>query len=219
MIADTLINYMVPPLKVKDDIARAKQWMDEFRLKELPVVENGDLLGFITEDMLYDDEILHPFVGEYPLISQECFVGSQRHYFDILRLHGIYNMDVVAVVDEKFKGVVLIQDILKELSKTAMINSEGAIITIETTLRDYSLLEISRIIEMNEGSILGLNMRGNEEESEKIEVVIRLNAQVITEITHGLQSSGYKVLSTFNTADKSFDEDERYHFLMKYLES
>lgn len=219
MIAEDLINYMVPPLKVTDDITRAKQWMDEFRVKELPIVKEGQLLGFITEDMLYDDEILHPYVGDYPLVAQQCQVSSKKHYFEILKLHRTFNMDLVAVVDDSFKGIVLVQDILKELSKTAMVNSDGAIIILETTLQDYSLLEISRIIEMNEASILGLNMRGSEEEPEKIEVVIRLNAQVINEIINGLKTSGYKVSSTFNTEDKSFDEEERYRLLMKYLES
>ena len=219
MIASDLINYMVPPLKPSDDITRAKQWMDEFRVKQLPVVNEGNLLGFITEDMLFDSEILYPYAGDYPLVNLDCQVHSSKHYYDILKLHGKYKMDVVAVVDGEFKGVVIIQDILQELSQTAMVNSEGAILIIETTLQDYSLLEISRIIERNGSSILGLNMSAQASDPEKVEIAVRVNSQLVSEIQSGLRSSGYNLISTFNGDDKSFDENERYGLLMKYLES
>lgn len=42
MIAEELINQMIPPLKVSDSAEKAKKWMEEFRLTQLPVVENNN---------------------------------------------------------------------------------------------------------------------------------------------------------------------------------
>ncbi|MEP5614352.1 MAG: CBS domain-containing protein [Cyclobacteriaceae bacterium] len=218
MIAEQLINYMVPPLKPLDDITRAKQWMDEFRVKELPIVDEGKLLGFVSEELLYDTEILHSEVGSYPLIGQSVFVAPWKHYYDILKILSENKMDVVAVVDNmEFKGVVLKDDILQEFSNTAIVNSAGAIIILQTTLKEYSLADISRIVEMNGSIVLGANVRPNTDDPSQIEIVIRINSQDVNQISNGLNKSGYTVISSFNTGDNSFDEEERYGLLMKYL--
>ena len=219
MIAEQLINYMVPPLKPSDDIARAKQWMDEFRVKELPVVKDNTLLGFVSEDLLYDSEIMHPEVGAYPLIGESCIISSTSHYYDILKVQNEYQLDMVAVVsNEEFKGVVLISDILKEFAKTAIINSQGAIVTLQTSLNDYSLSEISRIVEMNGSTVLGANVRPDTDDPSLIEIMLRINHQDVNQIATGLSKSGYKVISSFNTEDNSFDEKDRFGLLMKFLD-
>ena len=219
MVAEQLINYMVPPLKREDDITRAKQWMDEFHVKQLPVIENNKLLGFISEELLYDSEIMHSSVGDYPLLGHQCFVLVSQHYYDILKVQSTHEMEMVAVLDfdEHFKGVVLVSDVVKEFADTAIVNSEGAIIAFKSSLNDYSLSEISRIVEMNESIILGANVKPDRDDPSLIEVVLRINHQDVNQIASGLSKSGYSVISSFNTEDKSFDEKDRYGLLMKYL--
>ncbi len=220
MVAEQLINYMVPPLKMEDEITRAKQWMDEFRVKELPVVHESRLQGFITEDLLFDSGILNPTVGEYPLVGISCKTSSSAHYYDVLRVLQEHEMSMVAVLDsaEEFKGVVLIEDILSEFAKTAIVNSVGAIIILKTSLNDYSLTEISRIVEMNEATILGANVKPDPEDHSLIEVVIRVNHQDVNQISSGLSKSGYQVTSAYNTEDNSFNEMDRFSHLMKFLD-
>ena len=218
MIAEQLINYMILPLKPIDHIGQAKQWMDEFRVKELPVVQDNKLLGFISEDFLYDADIMHPEVGAYPLIGQSCIISASSHYYDILKVQTDQQLEMVAVLsNEEFKGVVIISDILKEFAKTAIVNSQGAIITLQTSLNDYSLSGISRIVEMNGSTILGANVKPDLADPSLIEIVLRINHQDINQIATGLSKSGYKVTSSFNTEDNSYDERDRFGLLMKFL--
>lgn len=220
MIAQQLINYMVPPLKPEDDLTRAKQWMDEFRVKELPVVDDNKLIGYVSEELLYDSEIMHSKIGDYPLILQECFVAPWRHYYDVLKKQSENDLDVIAVLEkEEFKGVVLKSDILKAFSETAIVNAEGAIIVLQTSLSDYSLSEISRIVEMNGSTIVGANVKPNEEDPSQIEIVLRINHQDVNQISNGLSNSGYQVISSFNAEDHSFNEEERFGLLMKFLDT
>lgn len=219
MTAEQLINYMIPPLKPTDDIARAKQWMDEFRVKELPVVNENEFLGFISEELLYNSDIMHSDVGGYPLVGFSCVVRSSDHYYDILKVQSENQLDMVAVVSyDAFKGVVLISDILREFANTAIVNAEGAIVTLQTNLNDYSLAEISRIVEMNGSTIMGANIKPDLEDSSLIEIVLRINHQDVNQIATGLSNSGYKVTSSFNTEDNSFDEKDRFGMLMKFLD-
>ena len=218
MIAEQLINYMVPPLKPNDEIIRAKQWMDEFRVRELPVVDEGVLNGYISEDLLYDSEIMHSQVGQYPLKNSNSIVEPWKHYYDILKVLSENDMDLVSVLENnEFKGVVLKEDVLKEFSETAIVNSNGAIVILQSSLKDFSLAEISRITEMNGALVLGANVRPNSEDASQLEIVLRINQQDVNQISNGLSKSGYQVISSFNTEDQSFDENERYGMLMKYL--
>lgn len=220
MVAEELINYMVPPLKVRDDIMRAKQWMDEFRVKELPVIDDSKLLGFITEYLLFDSEIMKPTVGDYPLLGHSCFVKSKNHYYDVLKVLNEHQMNMVAVLDfeEAFKGVVLVEDIIKEFAKTAIVNSVGAIIILKSSLNDYSLSEISRVTEMNGSAILGANVKPDINDPSLLEIVLRVNHQDVNQIATGLAKMGYEVTSSYNTEDNSFDEKDRYGHLMKFLD-
>ena len=220
MVAEQLINYMVPPLKMTDEITRAKQWMDEFRVKELPVVDESKLKGFITEDLLFDSEIMNPSVGEYPLIGASCFAMSNAHYYDVLKVLQDHNMSMVAVLDinDDFKGVVLVEDILREFGNTAIVNSIGAIVVLKSSLNDYSLSQISRIVEMNESTILGANVKPDADDPSLLEVVLRINHQDVNQIASGLAKSGYQVISAYNTEDNSFDERDRFGHLMKFLD-
>jgi len=219
MVAEQVINYMIPPLKRADDITRAKQWMDEFHVKQLPVIENNKLLGFVSEELLYDSEIMHSSVGDYPLLGKQCFVLISQHYYDILKIQSKHEIDMVAVLDfdEQFKGVVLVSDVVKEFANTAIVNAEGAIVVLKSSLNDYSLSEISRIVEMNESIILGSNVKPDKDDPSLIEVVLRISHQDVNQIASGLSKSGYSVTSSFNTQDRSFNEKDRYGLLMKYL--
>jgi len=45
MRAKDLINYTIPPLKLSDRVDRAYQWMSEFHIHELPVVDEKKFIG------------------------------------------------------------------------------------------------------------------------------------------------------------------------------
>ena len=45
---------MIPPLKGVDDAHKAIVWMEEFRCNYLPVIENNQLLGFISEEIILE---------------------------------------------------------------------------------------------------------------------------------------------------------------------
>ncbi len=46
MIAEDLINHMIPPLKGTDDAHKAIVWMEEFRCNYMPVVEDDKVAWF-----------------------------------------------------------------------------------------------------------------------------------------------------------------------------
>jgi hypothetical protein len=54
MIAIELVNQIIPPLKSTDTVKKAIQWMEEFRVSQLPLIAQNEYKGLILESVLYD---------------------------------------------------------------------------------------------------------------------------------------------------------------------
>lgn len=219
MIAKDLINYMVPPLKPQDKIAKARQWMDELRLSELPVTENGQFIGLIDEELILNEELKYPLVGDYPLVGQGCVVHAGSHYYDVLKISSLEGFRIVAVIDElhQFLGVVSVEDVVETFAKNSSVSTPGAILGLRLKQQDYSLAEISRIIESNDAKILSSYLGMHEVYQNELHLTLKINKEDVTHIIASLEQNSFYVENAYNTKDSSFEEKERIDILMKYL--
>ena len=98
MIAEDLINHMIPPLKGTDDAHKAIVWMEEFRCNYLPVVDAGHLLGFISEEIILETNDIEKHVGDFNLVGQTSYVHLDTHFYDILKVATDNKLQMVAVL-------------------------------------------------------------------------------------------------------------------------
>ena len=218
MTARDLINYMIPPLKPEDSVEKAQQWMDELKTTELPVTKGGQFLGLIDEGMTYDF-IDSNLIGDIPLKGQECSVKQGQHYYDVLSTAYNQGFRLVAVLatDDNYLGVVSIQDVVEAFAQTSSVNSPGAIVVLSVDESDYSLSNISRMIEMNDAKILSSHVTPRPEESSRVRLTLKLNTEEISQVKTVLENNSVEIEATFNTTELSYDEKERLDLLMKYL--
>lgn len=219
MIAKDLINYMVPPLKPTDKVGKAKLWMNELRLSELPVVDDNQFLGFLDEEMLLNDELQYEMVGEYPFIGKGCVVTEDQHYYEVLKISNIEGFRLVAVVDtlNHFLGVITTEDVVEVFAKSSSVSTPGAILILKLKIQDYSLSEISRIVESNDAKILSSYLAPNDEDPAKVSLTLKINKEEVSQIVSTLENSGYTVINAFNTAAATLDDKERIDILMRYI--
>ncbi len=219
MIAEGLINQMIPALKVTDLSEKAILWMEELKINQLPVIENGKFKGLITEDTLLEGNDLSKPVGEVFIESENCYVVVTQHFFDILKIAHEQSAQIVAVVDEdkNFIGVTSYEDVLYEFAKTPTIQSPGGIIVLSLKQRDYSMVEISRIIESNDVKILGSYVSAPYNDSDNIYLTLKLNVNDLTITLAALERYEYKVIGKFKDIDRSETSQERLDHLMRYL--
>ena len=76
MQAYQYINKMIPPLKPTDKVELGLTWMEELRTNILPVLEDGQFKGLITDEMLYDLNNPAIPVGAVALYTAGCYVFS-----------------------------------------------------------------------------------------------------------------------------------------------
>jgi len=125
MIAEDLINHMIPPLKGTDDAHKAIVWMEEFRCNYLPVVDSSRLLGFISEEIILETNDIEKHVGDFNLVGLTCYVHLDTHFYDILKVATDNKLQMVAVIndDQQYSGVITVQDTLTSFAQTAAVDA------------------------------------------------------------------------------------------------
>lgn len=218
MIVD-LINDMIPPLKVTDEAAKALIWMEELRVNALPVVKDQKFLGFLTEEMIVDQNEVSLKVDNLMLMGSDCYVYDYQHAFEAVKKATDYGLDSVCVLNEKneYLGVVILSDALSVFSQSASIQSEGGVIVLSMRQIDYSLSEISRLIESNDAKVLGSSLNVDKVDPAKIRLTLKINKIDLTHIIATLERFDYKVVAKYQEIAPITNEKDRFDMLMRYL--
>jgi acetoin utilization protein AcuB len=219
MIAEELINHMIPPLKVTDDAHKAIVWMEEFRCNHLPVVENEQLLGFISEEIILESNDIDKRLGDFDLVGKDCSVGLTAHFYDILRIAGEYKLQIVGVLndDQQYAGVITVQDIMVSFAQTASVQMQGGILVLSMDLLDYSLAEISRYVEENNAKVISSTMVEDSMDKGRIKLTLKINQMDLSRIVATLERFGYRVIAHYQADRRESDDKERLDMLMRYL--
>jgi acetoin utilization protein AcuB len=189
------------------------------RLSELPVVDKKQFSGMITEEMLFDDDLQFADVGHYPLVRINAKLDQYTHFYDVLKMAKSEGTHLVAVFDEnkKYIGVVSTDSIVDAFAASSAVATPGAILVLKLGMLDYSLSEISRIIEINEAKILSSYLSDCTSDVSKIFVTIKLNTENVSRIVVSLSNHGFFVENAFNALETESNDKERLEIFMKYL--
>lgn len=211
---------MIPPLKPADDAPKAIVWMEEFRCKHLPVVDEGKLLGFLSEEIILDGNNLERNVKDFDLVGRNCYVHPESHFYDILKIASDSKLEMVGVIsqDQQYHGVITIQDTLASFAQTAAIQIPGSILVLSMNLVDYSLAEVSRLIEENHGKILSAVVKEDTLEQGKIRLTLKIDQLDLSRIVATFERFSYRIVARYQESKSTGSEKERIDMLLRYLD-
>ena len=217
MITETLISNVIVPLRTSDTGESALEVMNEFHIRHLPVVNDKELLGLVSEDDILDYDATEP-VGSYALSLPKPCVQSKSHLYEVMKLMADYHLTVVAVIDDEqhYLGLVSMEDVLYRFAKTLPFTEPGSIIVLEMAKIDYALSEIARIVESENSVILSSYVTSSQDTSQ-IEVTLKINNQQINSILASFERFEYDIKASFNEVEYLDTLKERYESLMNYL--
>ncbi len=220
MTAQELINPLIPSLYTGDDIAKATSLMDDLVVSQLPVVHGDSFVGFVTNDMLFDDLFGHTTVGQYQLKAKDCFVRQDQHFYEVAKVLSDCDQTMVAVVDddEDFIGVIDTTTMMLEFSQTTAVQSLGGVIELSIKQIDYSLTEITRLIEADGVKVIGCFLRNDPTDPTNIKVTLKLDQKNVTRTVATLERFNYHVQALFQEELIDSHEKERLDALLKYLD-
>ena len=220
MIAEELINHMIPPLKLKDDAHKAMLWMEELRSNELPVVDNERFVGLITEDIILEANDVEKSVADLEPVGINCYVSKGSHFYEVLKTASDHGVQMVGVVDDegKYIGVITVQDTITSFAQSAAVQLPGGIVVISIKQIDYSLAEISRLIEENNAKVLSASVKEDELDPSRIKLTIKINRLDLTSIIATLERFDYKIIARFQEPKIMDDKKDRIDMFLRYLD-
>ena len=217
MIASQLISSLIMPLVTSDTGEEAITLMSINHVKHLPIVNDTQLLGLISEaDILSHN--MDESIGSYQLSLVRPYAYESDHLFEVMSKMASNHLTVIPVVDseENYKGLITQEDLLQFYASSFSFTEPGSIIVLETNKREYSLAEISRIIEGEDAAILS-SFLTSDDESTSVLVTIKINRQDNGRIIAALERFDYEVKGTFSEFEYIDELKERYDALMSYL--
>ena len=217
MIAREIVTTDILPLKPQDNAGQAMTMMSIYHIGDIPVVKDGELLGMVSED---DVSSVEPdkLISSFRLTQSYIFVSEDAHVFEILGKLAECKISVIPVLSksEKYLGVITETSLIKYYADTYSFTEPGSIIVIKVGSREYSLSEMTRVIEMEGGKIMS-SFITSLPSSDSLLVTLKIKQQEMNQILQALERYDYDIHATFAEEEYHSDLKNRYDMLMTYL--
>ncbi len=219
MIARDLINDTIIALRPNDIGSDALGLMDELRVSHLPVVEELELIGLISDSEIYNRGEFDLAVWDGKVALKRPYVYEHQHVYDVLLMISDQKLTLLPVLNTKnqYMGVISLTDLVQKLSAITSTKNPGGIIVLEVNQKDYLLTEIAGIVESNDSKILSLYVTSHPD-STKLEITIKVNRVDIGALLQTFSRYNYLVKASWSKEDSFSDGlQDRFDSLMNYL--
>ena len=193
--------------------------MEAFRLSHLPLLRDGEYLGFISDKNVYDFELNECCVGmkNVPLISP--FVYENQHIFEVAQVMFDVDVTVIPVLDlrQAYLGAITQNDLSVNLARLVSVSVPGGVIVLELGPADYVLSQIAHIVESNNAKILSMYVK-SPDAGGLVEVTLKVNVVDLSAIIQSFMRYDYNIKAVYmdGAMFKNMYAD-RYELFMKYI--
>lgn len=218
MIAEELISNVIPPLKTSDTVQKALERMSEFKLYHLPIVNETQFLGLVSEEELIEVRDQQLPIGSLSLTLLNPFVFKEAHIYDVIRLFNQMQLSLVPVLDlnKNYLGVVSINNLLSYTAETYAVKEFGGIIVLEISNRNNSLAHMAQIVEADNAQILSSYV-SSFPDSTRLEITLKINKKELSSIIASFERYNYEVKAVFNNTQNDDGSTDRFNSFMNYL--
>ena len=221
MIAEKLISDSIPSVSPGDSASKVLSLMDVFRISHLPIVSEQEYLGVISDKEIFDandfDAPLESFISDQLM---KPHVHPHQHIFEVAAVASSCGVTIVPVLaeDHSYLGSISRYDLGNMLTSLFSPNEPGGIIELIMCENDYSLTQITQIIEGNDARILSLYTWKPNGTTTELNVTIKVNQVDLSGIIQTLTRYNFDIKATFmdQTPLKSLIDD-RFDQFMRYI--
>jgi Mg/Co/Ni transporter MgtE len=214
-----ITNYITNDFKAidsQDTIAVVQEFFDELHFSHFPVIEEGIYIGSIASDDIetFDTD---KKVADYRFTLEGFFTRTNTIWLDVLEIFAKNHTNLVPVLDEnnKYVGYYEIEDIMKFFHETPFLKEPGGIIVVRKPILDYSMSQITQIVESNNGKLLGLFI--SDADVESVQVTMKISLGAMNDIIQTFRRYNYEIISEHQEDNYINNLKERSDYLDKYL--
>ncbi len=204
------------PIDSQETIENVKDFFIDLNFSHFPIVEEGIYIGSIAADDIetFDDD---KKVIDYKYTLEPFFTRSNAIWLEVLEVFAKNHSNLVPVLNEenKYIGYYEVDAIMSLFYQTPFLKETGKIIKIKKGIIDYSMSQITQIVESNNGKLLGMFI--SEAENDMLEITIKISMGTINEIVQTFRRYGYEITSEHIEDNYINNLKERSDYLNKYL--
>ncbi|MAY83667.1 MAG: CBS domain-containing protein [Flavobacteriales bacterium] len=218
MLAIDLISEEIPPLKDSDNGRLALNWMEDFKISHLPIVKGQNYIGMISEEDVLDQDDDSIAVGKYDLELSKVFVHQYEHVYEVISRMSVSKIRIMPVLGEEaqYLGCITVDTIIEKISHLAAMKDPGGILQLEVNVNDYSLAEISNIVESNGAKILSSYIFTHDD-STKMDVTIKINQTDLSAIIQTFERYNYTISASFHKSEMEAEIKRKFDAFLHYL--
>lgn len=219
MLAENLISDSLTSIKSSEKGKKALNLMDVYRVSHIPVVNNTKYLGLVSDKIIYDLNLL-----EVPIETQldklnTSHAHKDQHIFEVAILMYKLKLSVLPVLDTDhyYLGAITLYDLARRFAKLFSLEEIGGVIILEMDVNNYSLSEISQIVESNDVRILSCFM-DRKHGTNFIDVILKLNKEDLSTVIQSFMRYDYNVKAVY--LDQSELKDlykDRFDLFMRFM--
>ncbi len=219
MRAKDILSKELISLKPIDTGSLALQWMEDFGVSHLPIVDKERFFGLVKNEDIYNMEDIDAPLDPKKLPLMRSYVLAWQHFYEVLRLAASEQLSVIPVLNDKnhFIGSITRSGIIRAMAGFTSVQQPGGILILEVSAAHYSLSEIARIVESNNAKVLSAFIT-SPPDSNKLEVTVKVNVMDLSSIIQTFNRYDYIIKASF-AEESQYDSllSERYESLLKYL--
>jgi len=196
MIAKNLISDSIPTVQLEDTGTKVLALMEIFRVSHLPVVSGKEYFGVVSDKEIYDAENFEEKIETYINVnSLQPHVHANQHIFEVVGVALKCGVSIVPVLDmdHSYYGSITRNDLATRMAELFSGTDPGGIIVLELTELNYSLTQISQIIEGNDARILSLYIHKPSPLTKELDITIKVNKVDLSGIIQTFTRYDYQV--------------------------
>ncbi|GBU07061.1 hypothetical protein AwDysgo_03920 [Bacteroidales bacterium] len=218
MLSKEFLTKKFPHLKPSDKGSFALSLMEDYKVQDLPMVQDGIYLCLVSEKDIFAMQDLGQALGSISIYAP--YAREDTPLLEVLRTISIEKKMLLPVVDEKgrYLGVITAGILRDKLAEMTNAISNGSIIALELNSQDYDLSNIVHLAESNNAKILSL-FTYPIADTAKMVVLLKIDLEDISAVLRSLERFNYSILYYFQK-EKLIDDNQRKSLdeLMYYLD-
>ncbi len=220
MLTGNYVNPNIPPIHPSDTVELALNWLNEFKISSLPVVDAGKYIGMVSEIALLDLPNNQALIDSLILQNSNLFVSPTDHFTEVLKIASKFDLDTIAVISEQgiYEGLVCVRDFIGLVAQSLAAQSDGGVLVISLYQRDYSLSQITRIIEAENAKVLSSFIQVDEKDPLKLLITLKVDQKDLSHITATLLRFDYQITARFDDSRFEATHADRLDILFRLFD-
>jgi len=216
MLLNQYIINDINPFDIDTSILELQGVFNQLTYSHVPIKKDGVFIGCLSENDVY---CLEPdqSIGEILYAIEEFFVKNNSTWLNILGEFASNDCNIMPVLDQKnnYLGYYQLVDIISIFNKTPFFSQTGGVIVIEKAYNDYSMSEISQIIESNNIKLLGLFVSA--QNNGMTQITIKIENSGLSAVFEAFRRYGYNIISGHEDDEFLNTLKDRSNYLDRYL--